>query len=193
MAPIVQKYGGSSVADTLEAIKRVAQRIVDAQRGHRVTVVVSHKATRRITCSRIPRRPPSRDNPPDVKWTSSRRRRTHSMALLAMAVNQAPRSAPTARRPALRPTATAQITGHGLERTARAVKDGQVAIVAGFRAFPRRRRITSAAAARHNRCSPSPCSTPTYAKSTLDVDRLFADPRIVPQGPPPAPSPRKKL
>ena len=41
MALIVQKYGGSSVADT-EAMKRVAQRIVDTHNaGHRVVVVVS--------------------------------------------------------------------------------------------------------------------------------------------------------
>src|SRR3954447_18628334 len=41
MALVVQKYGGSSVADA-ERIKRVAQRIVDARRdGHDVVVVVS--------------------------------------------------------------------------------------------------------------------------------------------------------
>ena len=41
MALVVQKYGGSSVADA-ESIKRVANRIVDTQRaGNQVTVVVS--------------------------------------------------------------------------------------------------------------------------------------------------------
>ena len=41
MALVVQKYGGSSVADA-DGIKRVAQRIVAARKaGHSVVVVVS--------------------------------------------------------------------------------------------------------------------------------------------------------
>ena len=41
MSLIVQKYGGSSVADA-EGVKRVARRVVDTQRaGHDVVVVVS--------------------------------------------------------------------------------------------------------------------------------------------------------
>ena len=41
MALIVQKYGGSSVAD-VTAMKRVAQRVVDTHNaGHQVVVVVS--------------------------------------------------------------------------------------------------------------------------------------------------------
>ena len=41
MGTVVQKYGGSSVADAA-AIKRVAQRIVDTKRaGNEVVVVVS--------------------------------------------------------------------------------------------------------------------------------------------------------
>lgn len=41
MGLVVQKYGGSSVADA-EGIKRVARRIVDAKKaGHEVVVVVS--------------------------------------------------------------------------------------------------------------------------------------------------------
>ncbi|MGW3678687.1 amino acid kinase family protein, partial [Streptomyces prasinus] len=41
MGLVVQKYGGSSVADA-EGIKRVAKRVVEAkQNGHQVVVVVS--------------------------------------------------------------------------------------------------------------------------------------------------------
>lgn len=41
MGLVVQKYGGSSVADA-EGIKRVARRIVDTKKdGHEVVVVVS--------------------------------------------------------------------------------------------------------------------------------------------------------
>ena len=40
MALIVQKYGGSSVADT-ESIKRVAKRVVETEKkGNKVAVVV---------------------------------------------------------------------------------------------------------------------------------------------------------
>ena len=41
MTVVVQKYGGSSVADA-DGIKRVAQRIIDTKKsGHEVVVVVS--------------------------------------------------------------------------------------------------------------------------------------------------------
>ena len=40
MGRVVQKYGGSSVADA-ESIKRVAKRIATKQQGHDVVVVIS--------------------------------------------------------------------------------------------------------------------------------------------------------
>jgi len=53
MSRIVQKYGGSSVADP-ERIKRVARRVVAAaETGQEVCVVVSAMATRSTRCSRL--------------------------------------------------------------------------------------------------------------------------------------------
>ena len=87
MALIVQKYGGSSVADT-EAMKRVAQRIVDTHNaGHRVIVVVS--AMGDTTDDLLDSAAALTDNPPeremDILLSAGER---ISMALLAMAVNE---------------------------------------------------------------------------------------------------------
>ena len=85
MALVVQKYGGSSVADA-DGIKRVAQRIVVTKKaGHAVVVVVSamgdstdelHDLARRVSPL-----PPAREL--DMLLTSGER---ISMALLAMAI-----------------------------------------------------------------------------------------------------------
>ena len=85
MAIVVQKYGGSSVADA-DGIKRVAQRIVVTRKaGHSVVVVVSamgdstdelHDLARQVSPL-----PPAREL--DMLLTSGER---ISMALLAMAI-----------------------------------------------------------------------------------------------------------
>jgi len=85
VALVVQKYGGSSVADA-DGIKRVAQRIVVTRKaGHAVVVVVSamgdstdelHDLARRVSPL-----PPAREL--DMLLTSGER---ISMALLAMAI-----------------------------------------------------------------------------------------------------------
>jgi aspartate kinase len=85
VALVVQKYGGSSVADA-DGIKRVAQRIVVTKKaGHAVVVVVSamgdstdelHDLARRVSPL-----PPAREL--DMLLTSGER---ISMALLAMAI-----------------------------------------------------------------------------------------------------------
>ncbi len=85
MALVVQKYGGSSVADA-ESIKRVAQRIVSTKRdGHEVAVVVSAMGdtTDELIdlANRVSPLPPAREL--DMLLTSGER---ISMALLAMAI-----------------------------------------------------------------------------------------------------------
>ena len=86
MALIVQKYGGSSVADT-ESIKRVARRIIETKTaGNDVAVVVSGN---RETPPRPDRSALSIDsNPParemDMLMTAGER---ISMSLLAMAIH----------------------------------------------------------------------------------------------------------
>ena len=85
MGLVVQKYGGSSVADA-EGIKRVATRIVDTKRaGHDVVVVVSAMGDTtddlRDLAQQVSPLPPPREL--DMLLTAGER---ISMALLAMAI-----------------------------------------------------------------------------------------------------------
>ena len=147
MALIVQKYGGSSVADT-EAMKRVAQRIVDTHNaGHRVVVVVS--AMGDTTDDLLDSAAALTDNPPeremDILLSAGER---ISMALLAMAVNElgVEARAYTGAQAGIKTDShfgAAQIVGMVPERVARAVKDGQVAIVAGFQGISKDDDVTT--------------------------------------------------
>ncbi len=85
MALVVQKYGGSSVADA-DGIKRVAQRIVATRKaGHSVVVVVSAMGDTtdelRDLANEVSPLPPAREL--DMLLTAGER---ISMALLAMAI-----------------------------------------------------------------------------------------------------------
>jgi aspartate kinase len=85
VALVVQKYGGSSVADA-DGIKRVAQRIVSTRKaGHAVVVVVSAMGDSTDELNDLARQvsplPPAREL--DMLLTSGER---ISMALLAMAI-----------------------------------------------------------------------------------------------------------
>jgi len=87
MATVVQKYGGSSVADT-DRVKRVAQRIAQAKReGHDVVVAVSAmgKTTDQLLrqAYEIARVPPGREL--DMLLTAGER---IAMALLAIAIHE---------------------------------------------------------------------------------------------------------
>ena len=67
MALIVQKYGGSSVADT-ESIKRVAKRVVETEKkGNKVAVVVS--AMGDTTDDLIDQPSASTPTRPSARWT----------------------------------------------------------------------------------------------------------------------------
>ncbi|PPK92905.1 aspartate kinase [Kineococcus xinjiangensis] len=86
MALVVQKYGGSSVADA-EGVKRVARRIAETKRaGHDVVVVVSAMGdtTDELIdlAQQVTPMPPAREL--DMLLTSGER---ISMAVLAMAIN----------------------------------------------------------------------------------------------------------
>ena len=61
MSLIVQKFGGSSVADA-EGVKRVARRVVDTQKAGNDVV------TPPMSCSTLPQRSPAMSLLP-VSWT----------------------------------------------------------------------------------------------------------------------------
>ena len=98
MSLIVQKFGGSSLADAA-SVKRVAQRIVDTKlAGHQVVVVVSAMGdtTDELLdlAEQVSPNPPAREL--DMLLTSGER---ISMALVAMAISALMPAHIPARRP----------------------------------------------------------------------------------------------
>ena len=136
MALIVQKYGGSSVADP-ESIKRVARRIIETKNaGNDVAVVVS--AMGDTTDDLIDQALSIDSNPParemDMLMTAGER---ISMSLLAMAIHAAGSHAYsfTGSQAGFMTDAqfgTAHIKAVKPDRVRRALDLGSVAIVAGF-------------------------------------------------------------
>ncbi len=136
MALVVQKYGGSSVADA-ERIKRVAERIVASRReGHQVVVVVSAMGDTTDELRDLARQvspvPPGREM--DMLLTAGER---ISMALLAMAIANLGFEARsfTGSQAGIITTAAhgnARIIDITPGRISKALEENAVAIVAGF-------------------------------------------------------------
>ena len=136
MALIVQKYGGSSVADAA-SIKRVAKRVAEAKRaGHDVVVVVSAMGdtTDELIdlAQQVSPLPPQREM--DILLTAGER---ISMSLLAMAINSLGVKAKsfTGQQAGVITDAVhgkARIVDVVPHRIRETIERGQVAIVAGF-------------------------------------------------------------
>jgi len=133
---IVQKYGGSSVADA-DAIKRVARRIVDTKNaGHQVVVVVSAMGdtTDELLdlAEQVSENPPGREM--DMLLTAGER---ISMALVAMAINDLgaeARSYTGSQAGLITDSAhgAARIIDVTPDRIQEAIDQGAIPIVAGF-------------------------------------------------------------
>ena len=187
MGVVVQKYGGSSVADA-ESVKRVAQRIVDAKRaGNDVVVVVSAMgdSTDELIdlAQQVSPMPPAREL--DMLLTAGER---ISMALLAMAVGNLgheARSFTGSQAGVITDGAhgKAKIIDVTPGRIQKALDEGAIAIVAGFQGVSQDTKdittlgrggsdttaVALAAALRADVC-----------EIYTDVDGVFtADPRIV--------------
>ena len=141
MSLIVQKYGGSSVADA-ESIKRVAKRIVETHRaGNEVVVVVSAMGdtTDELMdlANEVVPMPSGREL--DMLLTAGER---ISMALLAMAIKGLGVEALsyTGSQAGMMTDAqhgSARIVDVSPDRVRKAIDGGAVAIVAGFQGFNR--------------------------------------------------------
>ncbi|MFQ5830095.1 MAG: aspartate kinase [Candidatus Methylomirabilia bacterium] len=147
MSLVVQKYGGSSVADP-EKVRNVALRVVDtAAQGHQLVVVVSAmgKTTdtlltlaQQISCSPAPREL-------DMLLTTGEQT---SIALLTMAIQSLGRAARSFTGAQVRVYTDAR---HGQAhirkidsaRLQRALKAGEVAVVAGFQGITDEDEITT--------------------------------------------------
>ena len=188
MALIVQKYGGSSVSD-VEAIKRVAKRIVETRNaGHKLVVVVSAMGdtTDELldTAAQITDNAPEREM--DILLTAGER---ISMSLLSMAINElgVPAQAFTGAQAGIHTTSAygrAQITGMVPARVARSISEGQVAIVAGFQGISDDDDVTTLGRGGSDTTAVALAAAlhADVCEIYTDVDGLFsADPRIVPK------------
>lgn len=189
MSLIVQKYGGSSVADAA-SVKRVARRIVDTKKaGHDVVVVVSAMGdtTDELLdlAEQVSPLPPPREL--DMLLTAGER---ISMALLAMAIHDLgaeARSYTGSQAGLITDSAhgAARIIDVSPGRITEAVEQGAIPIVAGFQGVAQDTKdvttlgrggsdttaVALAAALRADVC-----------EIYTDVDGVFsADPRVVPK------------
>ncbi|MCA5894356.1 aspartate kinase [Isoptericola sp. NEAU-Y5] len=187
MALVVQKYGGSSVADA-QSIKRVAKRIAATKRaGNEVVVVVSAMGdtTDELLdlAGQITPLPPQREL--DILLTSGER---ISMSLLAMAITNLGVKAKsfTGQQAGLMTDAVhgrarlVDVVPHRIRET---VERGQVAIVAGFQGVSSTNDVTTLGRGGSDTTAVALAAGlgADVCEIYTDVDGVFtADPRIVP-------------
>ncbi|HLS39930.1 MAG TPA: aspartate kinase [Ornithinicoccus sp.] len=187
MSLLVQKYGGSSVAD-VDAIRRVAQRVVQTHRaGHQVAVVVSAMGdtTDELLDLAAQVSPNRHERELDMLLTAGER---ISMALLAMAIQDLGVLARSftgeqaglitdsvhgrARLRAVTPT-----------RVVSTLREGGIAIVAGFQGVSEDEDVTTLGRGGSDTTAVALAAAldADVCEIYTDVDGLFtADPRIVP-------------
>ena len=188
MGIVVQKYGGSSVADA-EGIKRVAQRIIDAKRaGNDVVVVVSAMGdtTDELIdlAEQVSPLPPPREL--DMLLTAGER---ISMALVAMAISDL---GYTARSFTGSQAGVITDSMHGKAkiiditpgRITQAIGEGHIVIVAGFQGVSQdTKEITTLGRGGTDTTAVALAAAleADVCEIYTDVDGVFtADPRIVP-------------
>jgi aspartate kinase len=188
VALVVQKYGGSSVADA-ERIKRVAERIVASRRsGHDVVVVVSAMGDTTDELIELAKQivpvPGGREF--DMLLTAGER---ISMALLAMAIHSLgyPAESFTGSQAGVLTTSVhgkARIVNITPGRVENSVAEGNVAIVAGFQGVsPDTKDITTLGRGGSDTTAVALAAAlkADVCEIYTDVDGVFtADPRIVP-------------
>jgi aspartate kinase len=185
---VVQKYGGSSVADA-EGIKRVAQRIVATKKsGKDVVVVVSAMGDTtdelRDLAEQVSPLPPPREL--DMLLTAGER---ISMALVAMAIanlGQAARSFTGSQAGVITDSAhgKAKIIDITPGRIQKAIDEGHIAIVAGFQGVSQDTKdVTTLGRGASDTTAVALAAAlgAEVCEIYSDVDGVFtADPRIVP-------------
>lgn len=188
MAIVVQKYGGTSVADP-SRISAVADRVRDTHaRGHDVVVVVS--AMGHTTDELLALAAEVSDNPPrremDMLLTTGER---VSMALLAMALHArgVPAVSYTGSQAGILTDSShgeARITRITGERIRLSLDEGKVVIVAGFQGVdPVTREVTTLGRGGSDATAVALAAAldADHVEIFTDVDGVYtADPRIVP-------------
>ncbi|PZU48704.1 MAG: aspartate kinase [Microbacterium sp.] len=189
MALIVQKYGGSSVADA-ESIKRVAKRIVDTRRaGNDVVVAVSAMGDTTDELLDLAHQVAPISAPRELDMLLSSGERI-SMALLAMAIHSMGFEARsfTGSQAGMITTAdhgAARIIDVTPVRLREALDEGAIVIVAGFQGFNRDTRdITTLGRGGSDTTAVALAAAldADVCEIYSDVDGIFtADPRVVPR------------
>jgi aspartate kinase len=185
---VVQKFGGSSVADA-ESIKRVARRIVATQAdGNEVVVVISAMGdtTDELMDLALQVSPEPRPRELDMLLTAGERM---SAALLAMAINDLGATARsfTGSQAGVITTGThgdARIIDITPGRIVNALAEGDVVIVAGFQGVSQTTKdVTTLGRGASDTTAVALAAAlgAEYCEIYSDVDGVFtADPRIVP-------------
>jgi len=189
VALIVQKYGGSSVADA-ESIKRVAKRVVDTRRaGHDVVVAVSAMGDTTDELLDLAGQVSPIPAPRELDMLLSSGERI-SMALLAMAIHSMGFEARsfTGSQAGMITTAdhgSARIVDVTPIRLREALDEGAIVIVAGFQGFNRDTRdITTLGRGGSDTTAVALAAAldADVCEIYSDVDGIFtADPRVVPK------------
>ncbi len=186
---IVQKFGGSSVADA-ESIKRVARRIVATrEQGHDVVVAVSAMGDTTDELIDLAHQITDRPDPREMDMLLTTGERI-SMALLAMAIKSLGHEARsyTGSQAGMMTTAKhgdARIVEVTPDRLRDALDDGAIAIVAGFQGFNRDSKdITTLGRGGSDTTAVALAAAlgAELCEIYTDVDGVFtADPRVVPK------------
>ncbi|SNU01929.1 aspartate kinase [Ruaniaceae bacterium KH17] len=187
MALIVQKFGGSSVSDAA-AMKRVAARVARTHKdGNQVVVVVSAMGDTTDDlldlAGQVTDEPPAREM--DILLTAGER---ISMALLAMAIDRegVPARSYTGQQAGVMTDSKygrASIVGVAPDRIVRTLKEGQVAIVAGFQGVSGANDVTTLGRGGSDTTAVAIAAAlhADVCEIYTDVDGVFsADPRVVP-------------
>ena len=189
MSLIVQKFGGSSVADA-ESIMRVARRIVATREsGHDVVVAVSAMGDTTDELVDLAHQITDAPDPRELDMLLTTGERI-SMALLAMAIKSLGHEARsyTGSQAGMMTTAqhgAARIVDVSPDRIREALDDGAIAIVAGFQGFNRDSKdITTLGRGGSDTTAVALAAAldAEVCEIYTDVDGVFsADPRIVPK------------
>ncbi|MBJ7433037.1 MAG: aspartate kinase [Microbacteriaceae bacterium] len=189
MSLIVQKFGGSSVADA-ESIMRVAHRIVATREsGHDVVVAVSAMGDTTDELVDLAHQITDTPDPRELDMLLTTGERI-SMALLAMAIKSLGQEARsyTGSQAGMMTTAqhgSARIVDVSPDRIREALDDGAIAIVAGFQGFNRDSKdITTLGRGGSDTTAVALAAAlgAEVCEIYTDVDGVFtADPRIVPK------------
>ncbi len=199
MPLVVQKFGGTSVANA-ERIMAAARRAIRArQAGNQVVVVVSARGdtTDELIelAGEISENPPAREM--DMLLSTGEQ---ISIALTAMAVQElgAPAISFTGAQVGIVTDSThtkARIRNISTERIRRALAEGQIVVVAGFQGIDEDLNITTlgrggsdttavalAAVLKHDRGGSPPIDFPVGCEIYTDVDGVYTtDPRLIPE------------